>query len=259
MEAGKVVLGVGVLGAAAGGSYLILRKIAKAEPEPEPEPEPESSALSLGDLYWIADGHHLQNETVEQGQATNPLLVKLDNTGAARSFRVEIYLGTTLVISNLLISCPEDGSGSNQAQILITDSFPIGNYIVKIKAIDQSTGTTELETSITAFGVSSKLYVVEPYEPEPGPGPGPGGETVQVQLASVWNQVAGAGVDYSGYAVWACRNDEWLAYQYNAGVDQIGYFQTGDLVWLYNMGGQITLTYGGRNQKLQAGWNEFTW
>ncbi|MFA5186795.1 MAG: hypothetical protein WC551_09985 [Patescibacteria group bacterium] len=255
MDARKVALAAAAAGLTAGGGYLFIHSRANAEPGPE---EPEQ-ALSLIDLSWTVNGLGVQVETVEQGQTTHPLLVRLDNTGPARSFRVEVYLGSTRVISNLLIICLEDGFGSNQEQIPISESFPAGSYTVKIKAVDQATGQTVLETDKTASGSTCKLTVVEPYEPPPGPGPGPGGETVQAQLASVWNQISGAGTDYNGLAVWAFRDETWLVYQYSTGWDQIGYFRTGELVSLYNTGAQITLTYGGKSQTLAPGWNNFAW
>lgn len=254
MDIGKVILAVGAAGVIAGGGYLLVRSRSKAEPGPE-----ETEALALSKLCWIGDSYNLQDETVEQGQTPHPLLVTLQNTGPARSFRVEVYLGSIKAISDLMIACPTDSEGSNQVQLQIAETFPVGDYTVRIKAIDQVSGQTALEAGKTASGSVCKLHVTQPYEPPEGPGPGPGGETVQSQLAAVWNQISGAGTDYNNLAVWAYRNDTWLTYQHSAGIDQIGYFQAGDLVSLYNTGLQCALMHGGKSQVLAPGWTNFTW
>ncbi len=255
MDTGKVLLAVGIAGAAAGGGYLLLRRKAKSEPGPEEEQE----ALALSELCWEADGYLLQDETLELGQTTHPLKVTLQNTGPARSFLVEVYLGSIKAPSSLMITCPTDGHGSNQMAIPVPGEFPIGDYTVTVKAIDQVTGDTALEANKTASGAVCKLHIVELYEPPEGPGPGPGGETVESQLALVWNQISGAGTDYNNLAVWAFRNETWMSYQRSSGIDEIGYFQADDQVSLYNTGAQCTLVHGGKTQVLAPGWTNFIW
>lgn len=218
--------------------------------------------VSLLECYWWMPPNKLSTISVLQTIGGLPsLYVKLKNTSEGwQSYSILVYFGQTEVVGfwdffNTYFMDP-GAEWFGYVPITLSQSTPVGSYPVVLKIITGVPGQ-EGYTEVATLNTGVSIQVTAGAAPPPPPPPSE--ETVALQLASCAGVISGVGVA-AGYSVFCLRNGYWLAYDQIGPirVDDIGYFLTGDVVYLY-LTSPCTLTYNGRSWTLVGGWNEFTW